>query len=164
MNNPKQMELINTIHVALIKSLRDVQETFFNSAITSSKKTLIFIIIIFTGQAGFEPATCGFGDRRSTSWSYWPIFNLFRCLLLLHLFVRRVLLVETAILAELNTLRLLLFVLHAGIIDALTNRALKMNDLSHKSCLCSVSKTFRSCAPALSRARNNWSPRPGLNR
>ena len=25
------------------------------------------------GQAGFEPATSGFGDRRSTSWSYWPL-------------------------------------------------------------------------------------------
>ena len=23
-------------------------------------------------QEGLEPPTCGFGDRRSTSWSYWP--------------------------------------------------------------------------------------------
>ena len=25
------------------------------------------------GQEGLEPPTCGFGDRRSTNWSYWPI-------------------------------------------------------------------------------------------
>ena len=25
------------------------------------------------GQEGFEPTTCGFGDRRSNRWSYWPI-------------------------------------------------------------------------------------------
>src|SRR5450759_3521366 len=25
------------------------------------------------GQEGFEPPTSGFGDRRSTNWSYWPV-------------------------------------------------------------------------------------------
>src|SRR5580765_8193395 len=24
------------------------------------------------GQEGLEPPACGFGDRRSTNWSYWP--------------------------------------------------------------------------------------------
>ena len=25
------------------------------------------------GQVGLEPTTCGFGDRRSANWSYWPV-------------------------------------------------------------------------------------------
>src|SRR5213078_4275830 len=29
-------------------------------------------ILIVAGQEGFEPPASGFGDRRSTSWSYWP--------------------------------------------------------------------------------------------
>ena len=28
------------------------------------------------GQEGFEPTTSGFGDRRSSRWSYWPVFSL----------------------------------------------------------------------------------------
>src|SRR5207247_8556257 len=27
---------------------------------------------VLAGQEGLEPPTCGFGDRRSTNWSYWP--------------------------------------------------------------------------------------------
>src|SRR5215831_5363979 len=27
------------------------------------------------GQEGFEPPASGFGDRRSTSWSYWPAYR-----------------------------------------------------------------------------------------
>ena len=40
-----------------------------------------------------------------------------------------------AIFLKLKALRLFLLVLHAGVIDALTFCALKMDDLSHKSCL-----------------------------
>src|SRR4030095_11826978 len=29
-------------------------------------------VITVAGQEGLEPPTCGFGDRRSTNWSYWP--------------------------------------------------------------------------------------------
>ena len=28
------------------------------------------------GQEGLEPPTRGFGDRRSTNWSYWPSISL----------------------------------------------------------------------------------------
>ena len=27
------------------------------------------------GQVGLEPTTCGFGDRRSANWSYWPVLD-----------------------------------------------------------------------------------------
>ena len=42
---------------------------------------------------------------------------------------------KRTILLKLKTLGLFLLVLHAGVIDALTFCTLKMNDLSHKSCL-----------------------------
>lgn len=42
---------------------------------------------------------------------------------------------KRTILLKLNAFRLLLLVFHAGIIDALTFGTLKMDDLSHKSCL-----------------------------
>ena len=69
MKQPRQTALMITMNEELIRSFLDVQLTFFNSAITSSKNVLTFTIILFatTGQAGFEPATYGFGDRRSTS-------------------------------------------------------------------------------------------------
>jgi hypothetical protein len=71
--------------------------TFFNSALDSLRNVKIFFkpysfrdvkqpvlfgfladcFLSFSGQAGFEPATSGFGDRRSTSWSYWPIVYRF---------------------------------------------------------------------------------------
>ena len=62
--------------------------------------------------------------------------------------MRQMFFTERAILLKLNALGLFFLVLHAGVIDALTFGALKMDDLSHKSCLvCTL----------------NWSPRPGLN-
>ncbi len=33
--------------------------------------------ISVAGQEGLEPPTCGFGDRRSTNWSYWPAILLY---------------------------------------------------------------------------------------
>jgi hypothetical protein len=73
--------------------------TFLASVLTSTKKVLIFAHLSLTfsipcwnlfvitsfpapsiqplkllaGQEGFEPPSSGFGDRRSSRWSYWPI-------------------------------------------------------------------------------------------
>ena len=58
---------------------------------------------------------------------------------------------KRTILLELKALRLLLLVLHAGVIDPLTFGTLEMYDLAHRSCL------------VLNNA-DIWSPRPGLNR
>jgi hypothetical protein len=50
--------------------------TFFNSFLQSTKNRAILpniFLLLFSflaGQEGFEPPTSGFGDRRSTSWSY----------------------------------------------------------------------------------------------
>ncbi len=38
----------------------------------TSTSLLIFAHLFLAGPAGFEPTTLGFGDRRSTSWSYGP--------------------------------------------------------------------------------------------
>ena len=67
------------------------QLTFPNSVWTSvinclvfSKKFIVFLkpfyelILAYgnlAGQEGLEPPTPGFGDRRSTNWSYWPTFK-----------------------------------------------------------------------------------------
>ena len=49
--------------------------------------------------------------------------------------MRCVLTAKRAILLQLDTLGLLLFVLHAGVINMLAYGALEMDDLSHRSCL-----------------------------
>ncbi len=89
------MAMITTIVVSLT-SLNVGHVTFRTSALTSIKKVLIrvpvsllfssvcnnlFVITSFpvlsmnavAGQEGFEPPSSGFGDRRSSRWSYWPI-------------------------------------------------------------------------------------------
>ena len=71
---------INTMTVEPINSSLVVQVTFFNSALASFKKPIILLAtrrpltkVSLAGLEGFEPPTSGFGDRRSTSWSYRPI-------------------------------------------------------------------------------------------
>src|SRR5271157_5632074 len=73
---PNKKELKMTINVESTSSRRVVQETFFISTKTSLINFWIFAIIFHsnqTGLAGVEPATHGFGDRRSTNWSYRPM-------------------------------------------------------------------------------------------
>ena len=67
------------------------------------------------GQEGLEPPASGFGDRRSTNWSYWP--TSLTCLA--GLFVYRMTLAPLAVLLELNTLRIILLILFRGVITAL---------------------------------------------
>ena len=69
--------VIKTIPVELINSSRVGQVTLPISVRTSETKFTTFFIILtlpstvpgrmeFPGQEGFEPTTCGFGDRRSS--------------------------------------------------------------------------------------------------
>lgn len=67
------------------------------------------------GQEGLEPPASGFGDRRSTNWSYWP--TSLTCLA--GLFVYRVTLAPLAVLLELNALRIVLLIFLGGVITAL---------------------------------------------
>jgi hypothetical protein len=110
MNNPRQIELISTIHVALIRSLRGVQETFCNSASTSSMNVLILVIIINTQarqDSNLQPAvleTVALPVRAT---------GLYLQKLLLHFLVRQMFFAKRAIFLKLKALRLFLLVLHA---------------------------------------------------
>src|SRR5690242_14893240 len=76
MSKPNAIELIKTIQVESINSFLVSQETFFNSTMTSMTKFRILLTILkSTGQEGVEPSAFGFGDRRSTNWSYWPMID-----------------------------------------------------------------------------------------
>ncbi len=76
------------------------------------------------GQEGLEPTTCGFGDRRSTNWSYWP-----KPLLLLNLgfLVLQMLAARGTKLAQRQLFRLLLPVFSRRIIAAFALGALQRN-------------------------------------
>ena len=70
------------------------------------------------GQEGLEPPTCGFGDRRSTNWSYWPMLVQTSDTLsgfLMHC----VALAPLAVLLQLDTIRIVLLVLLGRVVTAL---------------------------------------------
>ena len=81
------------------------------------------------GQEGLEPPASGFGDRRSTNWSYWPV-TLFE---LAGLFMYRMTLTPLAVLLELDALRIVLLVLLSGVISTLAIRASECHQSSHWS-------------------------------
>ena len=69
--------------------------------------------IKLAGQEGFEPPASGFGDRRSTSWSYWPALGeFFNCNVpsLFCLFMNGVMPAAAAKLLRLETLGLFLLI------------------------------------------------------
>ena len=88
-------------------------------------------ILELAGQEGLEPPTCGFGDRRSTNWSYWPI----ACptlITLSSLFVRRVMTAPLAVLLQLDTIRIVLLVLLGRVVTALALRARQSDQRTHE--------------------------------
>lgn len=83
------------------------------------------------GQEGLEPPTCGFGDRRSTNWSYWPIAcaSLDR---LASLAMQGVMATPLAVFLELDTIRIVLLVLLGRVVAALALRARQGDQRTHE--------------------------------
>lgn len=79
------------------------------------------------GQVGLEPTTCGFGDRRSANWSYWPVF-----LTLSSFLMQGVGLAPLAILLELDTIGIILLVLFGRVIAALALGAGQGDQRTHE--------------------------------
>ena len=83
------------------------------------------------GQAGLEPATFGFGDRRSTNWSYWPVQATSKCYILAGFLVQGVMTTPAAVLLELDALRIVLLILLSRIVTTLALGASKGNQSTH---------------------------------
>ena len=83
------------------------------------------------GQEGLEPPTCGFGDRRSTNWSYWPIACAFLDRLA-SLTMQGVMATPLAVLLELDTVRIVLLVLLGRVVAALALRARQGDQRTHE--------------------------------
>ena len=95
------------------------------------------------GQEGLEPPTCGFGDRRSTNWSYWPMLD---CLILSSLAVNGVMAAPLTILLHLHTIRIVLLVLFGRVVAALAVGARQGDQGTHE-----FSSMFLSCCRACRR-------------
>ena len=86
-------------------------------------------ILELAGQEGLEPPTCGFGDRRSTNWSYWPIaFPDY----LPSFLVQRMVAAPLAVLLQLDTIRIVLLVLLGRVVTALALRARQSDQRTHE--------------------------------
>ena len=85
--------------------------------------------VLCAGQEGLEPPTNGFGDRRSTNWSYWPVSELPR------LPVESVALAPLAVLLELKTVRIILLILLGRVIATLALGACESDQSTHLSSL-----------------------------
>ena len=79
---PGQETLLSSLRVSLRKSikLRIDFLVFVKKVIVCSIPEIFWkfsrnIELNLAGQEGLEPPTCGFGDRRSTNSSYWPLHN-----------------------------------------------------------------------------------------
>jgi hypothetical protein len=85
------------------------------------------------GEAGLEPATCGFGDRCSNQLSYSPALSCFALPLvsLFHFFVKGVLPAERTKLLQFHFVSLLLLVAGVGVIPSLAHRAGHQDLFSH---------------------------------
>ena len=83
------------------------------------------------GQEGLEPPTCGFGDRRSTNWSYWPML-VQTSDALSSLFMHRVELAPLAVLLQLDTVRIVLLVLLGRVVTALALRTRQGDQRTHE--------------------------------
>ena len=98
------------------------------------------------GQEGFEPTTSGFGDRRSTNWSYWPRINngqrtgplsfcgslsVVSCQLL-NLSMQGVMATPLAVFLELQTVRHVPLVLRGGVIPAVALCTLERDVFLHE--------------------------------
>ena len=88
-------------------------------------------ILELAGQEGLEPPTCGFGDRRSTNWSYWPML-VQTSDALSGFFMHCVALAPLAVLLQLDTIRIVLLVLLGRVVTALALRTRQGNHRAHE--------------------------------
>ena len=88
---------------------------------------------MLAGQEGLEPPASGFGDRRSTNWSYWPVKSGY----LFGLLVWCMLAAKTAVFPVLHTLGMLTLILRQIIIAAFAFAAGQDNTISGHL-ICSV--------------------------